>query len=167
MQERIHSFSAVADDTCRVLVLGTVPGIASLELQQYYGHPRNAFWPIMGELFGFSPQDAYTLRLETLNRHSVALWDVLESCRREGSLDTDIRQESPNDIAGLLLAYPQIKTIVFNGKGAQRLYRKHVLPVVESDRCAYAAAPSTSPAYTLPLPRKTALWREILTRALE
>ena len=101
----LRSFPPAAAEGVRVLVLGSMPGVESLRQQQYYAHPRNAFWPIMGALFGFSPALPYKKRLEKLNRAGVALWDSLAGCERSGSLDSNIREPVPNDISGLLKKY--------------------------------------------------------------
>ena len=100
---RCEGFGPVVDAQCRVLVLGSMPGIASLEKHQYYGHPRNLFWPIMGELFGAHPSLDYSERLRHLLEHHVALWDVLKLCQRPGSLDADIvaGSEQVNDFHSL------------------------------------------------------------------
>ena len=104
----VCSFPPIAAADARVLVLGTVPSIASLAKQQYYGHPQNAFWPIMGRLFGAGRELPYDERKRVLREHGVAVWDVFRECYREGSLDTaiDVESESPNDIAPLLSEHP-------------------------------------------------------------
>ena len=99
---RLSGFEPVVDGDCRVLVLGTMPGVASLQKQQYYGHPRNAFWPIMAALTEETLPEEYQARKLMLLRHGIALWDVCQSCEREGSLDSNILCEHPNQIVPLL-----------------------------------------------------------------
>ena len=113
-----------------MLILGTLPGPASLEKRQYYAQSRNAFWPIMGELFGAVPELAYRARLRKLQQHRVAVWDVCRSAYREGALDASIDAGSivPNDLAGFLRTHEAIRLICFNGQTAGRLYRQLVLP---------------------------------------
>jgi len=144
-------FDLVVDDRSRVLILGSMPGVASLEKQQYYGHPRNAFWPIMGELFGAGPRLDYPERLRRLLDHRVALWDVLGACWRPGSLDADIQagSEQVNDFTSLLGEDSPVRAVFFNGMTAERLFRRHVLPGLEGleHRCHLVRLPSTSPAH--------------------
>lgn len=147
---RVRGFAPIARADARVLVLGSMPGVASLRAQQYYGHPRNAFWPIMGALFGFDPQLPYAQRVSTLQAHRVAVWDVLASCERPGSLDAAIAPDSVvvNDLAGFLRRHRAITRICFNGAAAANLFRRHVAstgalaPALKTLRL-----PSTSPAH--------------------
>lgn len=135
----------------RVLILGSMPGRASLQQKQYYALPRNAFWPIMGDLFGAGFDLPYARRLIALTRHGVALWDVLESCYRPGSLDSAIADASvePNDFSGLFRAAPSITHIFFNGRKAADVYRRRVLPNLQGigKLIACRTLPSTSPAH--------------------
>ena len=108
------------DKDCRALILGSMPGVKSLEAQQYYAHPQNRFWPMMAHLLGEELPSAYEEKLAMLLRHHIALWDSIGSCEREGSLDSAIRDEQGNDFAALLQEYPGIRAIYFNGgKSAQ------------------------------------------------
>jgi hypoxanthine-DNA glycosylase len=116
---RIYSFDPIIDDNCRVLVLGTMPGPASLRRQQYYGYERNAFWRIIYDLFEEEPEEDYGFRKSFLLKHNIALWDVLKSCEREGSSDSGIRNPVPNDFAALYSKFPGIKHICFNGRPAE------------------------------------------------
>jgi hypoxanthine-DNA glycosylase len=157
----IRGFPPVADRQCRALILGTMPGVASLRKQQYYGHPRNAFWPIMETLLGIDPAESYEGRLRALLAHHIALWDVLESCRRPGSADADIREERPNDIAGLLEDCPLIELVCFNGGGAERLFSRRARPAVDRPGMRYLRLPSTSPAFAAPFEVKLAAWSAV------
>jgi hypoxanthine-DNA glycosylase len=167
----LHSlgFKPVASTNSRVLILGTLPGPVSLEKRQYYAQSRNAFWPIMGELFGAAPELAYGERLRALQQHRVALWDVCHSAYREGALDASIDQQSivPNDLARFLRSHAAIRLICFNGQTAGKLYRQLVLPGLPENlrdiRCE--TLPSTSPAHAAMLfEQKLARWR-IVRRA--
>ena len=145
-----------------------MPGAASLAAGQYYAHPRNHFWPIMGRLLGAGPELPYAKRVRRLKSSGIALWDVLESCVRPGSLDADIEEGSiaVNDFAGFFDAHPRIGAVFFNGAKAESAYRRHVLQGLPSPACTLPVCrlPSTSPAYAaLSLGRKLALW-EMLQR---
>lgn len=168
----VSSFPPQVNRGCRALVLGTMPGIRSLAMQQFYAHPRNLFWPLMGEFFGAGFDFSYDERLARLQANAVGLWDVLQQCERTGSLDGAIRagSEVPNDIAGLLEQHPTIGAIVLNGAKASDVFRRRIAPLIEPARRARLAIlpmPSTSPANaSLPPVRKREQW-EGLRRWLE
>ena len=149
--EKCTGFPPIAAPDARVLVLGSMPSVASLAKGQYYGHPQNAFWPIMGRLFGAGPELPYDERKTTLVSYRVAVWDVLQSCRREGSLDTAIHRDSElaNDFATFLREQRQIGFICFNGQKAETAFRRHVLAslAVLEREFRYERLPSTSPAH--------------------
>lgn len=141
-----------------------MPGKVSLARQQYYAHPQNLFWRIMGELFGAGPERAYEDRLEILRANGVALWDVLKECYRESALDSDIVEASiiVNDFAGFLKTHPNIGRIYFNGNKAEQAFRKYVLPELDRPYISLLKLPSTSPANaSVPLAHKLAAWAEI------
>jgi TDG/mug DNA glycosylase family protein len=147
---RIVGFAPIMVASSRVLILGSMPSVASLEKHQYYGKPQNAFWRIMGELFGAGPDLPYEERTEMLARQGVAVWDVLAACERPGSLDSAIKMQTieANDFATLLGDQPIIKHIFFNGKKAEEIFRKRSLAAVERVRpdVVFTCLPSTSPA---------------------
>ncbi|MCC5826770.1 DNA-deoxyinosine glycosylase [Alkalimonas sp.] len=144
---QLTGLAPVSHPDARVLLLGSMPGAASLAQQQYYGHPRNHFWPMMAELFGFDVGLPYPERLVALQRSKVALWDVLQHCERKGSLDSAIRNEIPNDFAGFIQNHPQLQLIAFNGKKAEASFRQLVLPKVMLPKaCSLLVLPSSSPA---------------------
>jgi len=164
----LHSlgFKPVASVDSRVLILGTLPGPVSLEMRQYYAQSRNAFWPIMGGLFGAAPELAYRERLQKLRQSGVALWDVCHSAYREGALDASIDPGSivPNDLARFLRSHAAVRLICFNGQTAGRLYRQLVLPglpgTLRDIPCE--TLPSTSPAYAaMRFEQKLALWQVV------
>ena len=139
------SFPPSVETGAEVLLLGSMPGEESLRRQQYYAYRYNVFWKIMGVLFAFDPELPYEERLAALRRNRVALWDTLKYCRREGSLDTGIREPVPNDIPGLLKQYPTIRHIFCNGTAAFR-FLKTCLPEVFHGTVPVTRLPSTSPA---------------------
>lgn len=165
----VHSFPPVVGAGSRVLVLGSMPGKASLRAQQYYAHPRNLFWPLMETLLGVDAALPYRRRLAELKRAGVALWDVLECCTRESSLDSDIVASSavPNDLARLLARQRSIHTLCFNGATAEAKFRRHVLPDLPDSRAiAYHRLPSTSPANAaIRYPEKLRAWRVVARAA--
>lgn len=144
----IHSFLPIADVSARILVLGSMPGKESLRAQQYYAHPRNSFWMIMGELFGALPTLPYESRTEILKAAGVAVWDVLASCTRDGSLDSDIDKTSivANDFSTFFRNHTQISAVFFNGTMAEHCFARHVLPQLTSQPLHFQRLPSTSPA---------------------
>ena len=162
---RVHSFAPIASPNARVLVLGTMPGKISLREQQYYAHPQNLFWRITAEILGFDGAAAYPERLSLLSAHGVALWDVLQSCTRESSLDSDIESCSivPNDFSHFFAAYPQIRRVCFNGAKAAALYVRYVQPQLQhTPAIEYIRLPSTSPANaSIPRIEKLRAWSAI------
>jgi len=158
----IHSFPPIAARKATVLILGSMPGKASLLAGQYYAHPRNAFWPIMGALFGAGPDMPYARRVRVLERAGVAVWDVLASCTRESSLDSDIDEDSivPNDFAAFFRAHRRIERVFFNGTKAEASFRRHVLPGLAMTTLCFERLPSTSPAHaSWSQARKLRAWR--------
>ncbi|OIR16819.1 uracil DNA glycosylase superfamily protein [mine drainage metagenome] len=143
----IHSFAPVGDGKATVLILGSMPGRESLRQHQYYAHPQNAFWKIMGELVGAHPSLPYAARLDALRSSGIALWDVLASCVRESSLDTHIRAETANDFAAFFARHPRIKRVYFNGAKAEQSFRRFVLGKQELPALEFMRLPSTSPAH--------------------
>lgn len=140
----------VADD-CTVLVLGSMPGDASLSAARYYAHPRNRFWPVMASVCGFDPALEYSQRLSALQHAGVGLWDVIGRCQRRGSLNTSIvaGSEVANPLPALLARLPGLRAVAFNGAKAAQSFRRHVQAQLPGDQCAaltWLALPSTSPA---------------------
>ena len=161
------SFAPVITVDARVLVLGSMPGEASLRMQQYYAHPHNLFWKFIFACADIEMSDDYGRRLEVLGGLRIALWDVLQQCHRQGSLDANIDRTSelPNDIAGLLKKLPQVNKICFNGQKAFSSFKRHVLkrsPEL-AQRYQLVVLPSTSPANaSTGLQTKFACWRQEL-----
>lgn len=160
----ISSFSPVSRPDAKALILGSMPGVASLQAQQYYAHPRNAFWSMIQHVFKTEPGLSYDDRLQLLLDHKIALWDVLENCVREGSLDSAIREEVPNDFQTFMTEHPSITHIFFNGKKARMAFDKLVLPVLDlrGREIEFTTLPSTSPANaTYNFHSKLSVWRHI------
>lgn len=158
-----RSFPPVFDDEARFLVLGSMPGVRSLEARRYYAHPRNAFWPIMADVLGFDPALDYDERLRELRRHRIALWDVIETCRRPGSLDHRIEPGSivANDFRSLFERCPRLFRVLFNGAAAEQSWRRHVQPGLDPpwSELERLRMPSTSPAHAaMPVAEKRRAW---------
>jgi double-stranded uracil-DNA glycosylase len=160
---QVHSFPPIASGTPRVLILGTMPGRVSLRERQYYAHPQNAFWRIVGGILGFDPASSYEARVAAVQAADVAVWDVLKSCIRPSSLDSAIDGASavPNDFAPFFAEHPHIRRICFNGATAEALFRKRVRPhLVAVPGVQHMRLPSTSPANaSIPLSEKIRAWQ--------
>lgn len=159
-------FPPIAEKTAKVLILGSMPGEESLRKNEYYGHPRNAFWKIMATLFGFDTSMKYEERTRILLKNRIALWDVMRFCEREGSLDNNINNRSiiENDFGSFFNNYPNVMDVYFNGAKAEKEYFKRVLPKLSRSKrnLNYDRLPSTSPAMTqLPLKAKILEWSKI------
>jgi TDG/mug DNA glycosylase family protein len=160
----VCSFPPIENRAARVLVLGSMPGAASLLAGRYYAYPHNAFWPIMGALFGAGPAISYEKRVLILKRAGLALWDVMASCAREGSLDSDIDEASimPNDFRAFFDAHPRVKHVFFNGAKAESCFHRYVRPHCSDRGLHFTRLPSTSPAHaSLSLPQKLNAWRAL------
>ncbi|WP_322105898.1 DNA-deoxyinosine glycosylase [Paraburkholderia sp. J41] len=154
-------FDPVVDANTRVLILGSLPGEASLAHQQYYAHKQNRFWHLVGEVIGENlPAMAYETRLLTLRAHRVGLWDVVAQARREGSLDGNIRDHAGNDLVALVESLPALEAIAFNGGTAARIGER--ILGAHARRFAILRLPSTSPAYaSMTFAAKLLAWRAL------
>nr|WP_090275932.1 DNA-deoxyinosine glycosylase [Mycolicibacterium komanii]CRL69070.1 G:T/U mismatch-specific DNA glycosylase [Mycolicibacterium komanii] len=161
----LYGFAPIVGERPHSLILGNMPSVMSLAAHQYYGNPRNAFWRIAGDIYGFTADAPYEQRCAALTAHGIAVWDVLRSCRREGSLDSAVRPESmvPNDFQQFFAELPSIKRILFNGAAAEKNYTRLVSVANE---LRHRRLPSTSPAQTMPYVEKLAIWREALSEAM-
>jgi double-stranded uracil-DNA glycosylase len=153
----IFSFPPIVDNKSRVLILGTMPGKESLLRNEYYAHPRNAFWQIMFSLFGQTYSDNYQIKKKLLLDHGIALWDVLKVCERHSSLDSDITVEEPNDFDTFFIQYPKIEAIFFNGQPAARFFKKYVSV---NGQLSFIL-PSTSPAHAVNMDHKLSKWMAV------
>lgn len=146
-----------------------MPGQKSLDENQYYAHPRNAFWKIITTIYAFNLNLSYKQRCEELTKNKIALWDVMQHCERQGSLDSAIKNDTiiPNDFKSFLAEHPNVKKICFNGKKAESSFRKLVFPTLNSvDKYRFISLPSTSPAHaSMPFEGKLQLWENALTQA--
>lgn len=160
----LKSFAPVINAQSKFMVIGSMPGDASLKAQEYYAYKHNAFWSIIFDVFspGHTPQN-YADKLNTLLTHGGALWDTLAACRRQGSLDSAIKDAKPNNFSLLFKQYPNIKTLLFNGQTAYKLFKKH-FGQPEGKTCR--VLPSTSPAHAaLSYADKLSIWQEALLAA--
>tara|TARA_Y100001936_G_C16046591_1_gene655026 strand:- start:365 stop:865 length:501 start_codon:yes stop_codon:yes gene_type:complete len=163
----IHSFPPIEDSNARILILGSMPSKTSLLTKQYYAHNRNSFWPIMGDLIKANRTLPYTMRLNILKSNGIALWDVLASCTRETSLDSDINQASAraNNFESFLSTHINITDIFFNGTMAEKYFKKLVLHRLRTNLIRYTRLPSTSPAHAaITYSQKLEAWKVILQK---
>jgi double-stranded uracil-DNA glycosylase len=159
MDEQIASFAPILGTQPKVLILGTMPSVASLQAKEYYAHPGNAFWKILSAIRGIDCPALYEEKKRLISDMDLGLWDVCHTCIRPGSADSDIRDEEPNEIKELLIEFPSIRTILFNGKTAEKLFFRHFK---KFDGIKTVAMPSTSPAYTLAFKQKLEAWQAII-----
>lgn len=142
-------FSPIAKPNATILILGSMPGQKSLDENQYYAHPRNSFWLIMCQLFNADKDLSYEQRKQLLHNNKVAVWDVLKSCYRQGSLDSDIDTSTieTNNFKSFFKTHSRIKAVFFNGTKSEQLFNKEVFKSMESSALKYHKLPSTSPAH--------------------
>ena len=163
-------FEPVAGADARVLVLGSVPGEASINAGRYYAHPRNTFWPVMETILGAGSTLGYSARIDLLLQSRVALWDVLAAAERQGSLDSAIAvgSEVPNDIPGFLDTHPDITHVFFNGSKAESAFKRHFVGWMPAAGVEFVRLPSTSPANAAWSPAaKSEAWRTVADAARE
>lgn len=158
-----ESFAPILALQPRVLIVGSMPGVKSLEQAQYYAHPRNAFWRILFETFGQPMAEDYEEKKRLIMAHDLALWDVARMCEREGSLDSDMRNIAYNDFDALFAAHPGIRVVLCNGAAAHALFEKSGAAGTRT----VVRLPSTSPAYTLSYEKKYAAWSHAICEALQ
>ena len=168
---RVRGFPPISRADARVLILGSMPSRESLARRQYYAHPRNGFWPILTALLEIE-DSSYSARADRVSRRGVAIWDVLKTCFRAGSLDSAIDERSlvTNDFRYFFDEHPLIRAVFFNGAKAESVYRKHVLPGLSGTAAALPLTrlPSTSPAHAgMTLEQKKAAWRVLLDYVVE
>lgn len=157
--QKISSFPPIIKKDSKILILGSIPGVKSLEMQQYYAHPQNKFWKIICEIFNEEFTTNYQQRIKMLEKHHIALWDVIDTCERKGSLDSEIRNEEANKIEELLQNFPNIKAIFCNG---QKSHKNLIKILGKNFRLPIIVLPSTSPAYAgLKYEEKLLSWQEI------
>lgn len=156
----IHSFGPIADDTCRILILGSIPGGESLRKRQYYGHGRNSFWRVIYALFGEVYEQDYERRTEFLLKHNIALWDVIKSCKREGSLDSHIKDPVINDFPSFFKEHPGITHVFFNGQIAYELFKRYI--GFDFKGMSFTYLKSTSPAHAITYEDKLNDWHKVI-----
>ena len=163
MADPLTGLPPLCSSGARVLLLGSMPGAVSLKQQQYYAHPRNLFWPIMARLARFNADLPYQDKTRALLKSGVALWDVIDSCQRSGSLDSAIRNEQVNDFAEFFQQQPALAAIGFNGAKAWQSFKRYVLPLqIVPQHIQLITLPSTSPAHAaMSFDDKLTQWRQL------
>lgn len=165
-----YSFQPIVDNHAKILILGSMPGQASLAANQYYAHPRNAFWPIMAQLLQFNPDVSYAEKVTALKSSQIALWDVLRSCHRIGSLDSsiEVNTQTINDFQYFFPEHREITHVFFNGGKAEACFKRYVLPKNKLGSLIFTRLPSTSPANArLSFEDKCKIWHEMIHSAFE
>jgi TDG/mug DNA glycosylase family protein len=154
-------FDPVADAAARILILGTLPSVQSLERREYYGNRTNQFWRIMGDLVGAGPDVPYAQRIAILIANHIALWDGCRSATRTGSLDAKIQRSTivANDFAAFLAEHARVALIAFNGSHAEQIFRRHSAALDVTQPIRFEVLPSTSRAHTIPYEEKLDRWR--------
>ncbi|WP_312076176.1 DNA-deoxyinosine glycosylase [Chryseobacterium sp.] len=160
MQIGISSFPPIINEDSKILILGSIPGVKSLEMQEYYAHPQNKFWKIIFELFDENFTDNYIEKINILKKNKIAVWDVIDTCERKGSLDSEIKNEEANDIDLLLKTYPNIKAIFCNGGKSYKNLKKILH---NKSNIGVYLLPSTSPLHTISFERKLEEWKVLKT----
>ncbi len=156
---QVEGLAPIENEKSQILILGTMPGVESLKQQAYYGNSQNVFWKLLAEISGKTVPDEYEDKKLFLINNKIALWDICKTCIRNGSLDSNISDESPNDINRFILEHPQIKVIAFNGKESARLFNKHIVSV---ENIKLLSLPSTSPANTkISWEKKVEAWKKL------
>ena len=156
----INSFPPFVNSSTEILILGTMPGVASLEKEEYYAHQRNHFWKIMHTLLDQLPiSEIFEEKIKLLQTNKIGLWDVLENCERKGSLDIHIKNHKENDFETLFKNFPSINKIVFNGKESHKYFLKKFGQI---EGITYYVMPSTSPANTMTFENKLKIWSSFL-----
>lgn len=157
----IASFNPIVDSKTKILILGSIPGVKSLEKVEYYGNKQNQFWKILFSIFKQeSVPEWYKNKVNFLLQNRIGLWDVVQNCERKGSLDIAIKNQEINDFNSFFNEYPQITTLVFNGKTAYQFFYKKYGQI---KGITYSVMPSTSPANTIPFEKKLNEWSLILS----
>ena len=157
------SFEPVLAPEARVMIVGSMPSVKSLADAQYYAHPRNAFWPILFDIWGVVPHNDYERKKAMLCEHGVALWDAAACCEREGSLDSSMRGVVYNDFSRVYAVCPRIGVVLCNGGTAFSLFMRSGF----AGERRVLRMPSTSPAYTMPYEEKRRVWKAALLSALD
>ena len=161
------AFAPILGANAAVLILGSMPGQMSLTESQYYAHPRNSFWWLMSQIYGFDEDLSYAQKTDVMRDNSVAVWDVLHDCQRPGSLDSAIVKstEVVNDFELFFVQHPELRRVIFNGAAAEKIFHRHCADLVRdnSELIDWHRCPSTSPAHaSVSAQQKLSAWRQAL-----
>lgn len=160
----LKAFPPIIGEDPHTLILGTMPGIKSLEAGEYYAHPQNRFWQLMGDIIGFDTTTPYHERVRYIKNEGIAIWDVLQECTREGSLDSAIKNARPNDFEQFLSDHPTINKIIFDSGTAEKFFKKYYKHLILNPRWKFDRVPSPSPAHaSRTYEEKLSLWKQAFT----
>ncbi len=154
----IEGFSPIIGENPKYLILGSAPSVISLRQREYYGNKQNSFWKIISTIFNNPILKTYQEKTKFILDNNIILWDVVKTCSRKGSLDSDIKSVVPNDIKILIEEHPTIEKVVFNGKTSEKLYKRYIN--YYPSQIQFKSLPSSSPAYTLKVDEKILIWKE-------
>lgn len=158
LSQKLVGFPPIVGKLPRIMILGSMPSVKSLNKQQYYGHPSNQFWVILATLLRCEASEYYEDKKQMLTNNNIALWDAVHHCRRNGSLDSNLKDVKTNDFKHVFEEHSTLKAVFCNGQTAYKLFKRYndgiSLPII--------ALPSTSSAYTLSFDKKLIQWRKIL-----
>ncbi len=156
----IRAFNAIIDKNTKILILGSMPSVKSLEINQYYGNPRNQFWKLIYLVFDEEIQESYTDKIKFLLKNKIGIWDVISECYREGSMDSNIKNPRVNDFASFFKTYNNIEYLFFNGSKAEQLFMKKIDKDILYEKKLFKL-PSSSPARAIPIDEKLKYWSRI------
>ncbi len=156
----IYSFKPIVTSKSKAIILGSMPGVTSLDEVEYYAYNRNQFWRIINCLFGDNELQSYEEKIKVISENELALWDTIKSCNRKNSADSNITDITPNNFRWLFKSYPKIKYIFFNGAKAEQVFRRYVKKELYKDKIL-TRLPSTSPANTQKFSHKLNKWKHI------
>ncbi len=162
---KLHSFAPIVTPRSRILILGSMPSVMSLEKNQYYGNPQNQFWKIIYAVFGCDASDHYHDKITFLKKNTIALWDLIESCERIGSSDAAIKNVRPNAVRALLEEHRAIAVVLFNGQTAEKIFKKNI-GLDAAPAVTFHVLPSTSPANAVKYEVKFEKWRNVIRECL-
>ena len=154
----INGFEPIISKKPNIMILGSAPSVISLKESEYYGNKNNSFWKILAKIYNTKELENYEKKKAFIIKNNIFLWDVVRNCNRKGSLDSEIKDVEPNEIKVILDTNPTIKAVMFNGKKAMQLYKKHINYYPKT--IDFISLPSSSPAYTLSFENKLDIWEK-------
>jgi TDG/mug DNA glycosylase family protein len=156
----IEGFSPIIGENPKYLILGSAPSVISLKQREYYGNKQNSFWQIVSAIFNGPKLNTYQEKTKFILDNNIILWDVVKTCSRKGSLDSEIKSVVANDLQNLIDTHSTIEKVIFNGKMSEKLYKRHIN--YYPSKIQFKSLPSSSPAYTLKVEEKIKIWKDFI-----